>query len=108
MKRIFLLVTLAAATACNKPSPEDCRKALTNMQHLLGTDNLLKTGDFETEVRACRGGSSKESVECATKANSLEDLRACNFMKVPAKADGDKPADKAPEPKAPDKPADSK
>ncbi len=96
-------LTLILAVACNKPSPEDCRKALTNMQHLMGTDNLLKTGDFETEVRACRGGSSKESVECANNATSLEALRACNFMKVPgkddSKKDDTKKDDKAPDPK---------
>jgi len=94
MKRFILLLTLVTA-ACNKPAPEDCRKALTNMQHLLGTDNLLKTGDFETEVRACRGGSSKESVECAIAANTVEQLRACGFMKAPDKAKSD---DKAPDP----------
>jgi hypothetical protein len=84
-----MLATLGgvgALGACNKPSPDDCRKALANMQRLLGTDQLLKAGDLEGEVRRCRGGSKRESVECAIKATTLEQLRACDFQKLPSGA----------------------
>ena len=43
------------------------------------------TRDIEGEVRRCKGGSSKEAVECAIKATTIEELRACEFMKVPDK-----------------------
>lgn len=76
---LFALVLLAA---CDKPTTESCRKALANMQHLLGTENLNQTG-FEGEVRRCRGGSSRKSVECASNAATLDELRKCEFYKVP-------------------------
>jgi len=92
MKRLFAFAIVLAA--CNKPSADDCRKALTNMQHLLGTENLSKSaGDQEGEVRRCKGGSSKEAVQCAIAAQSIEDLKKCEFYKSTDKSD-DKPADK--------------
>ena len=91
MKRFAIGFVIVAAAACNKPETDDCRKALENMQHLLGTENISKNGDNEADVRRCRGGSTKEAVACAIKAQSLDDLRKCDFMKVPTKkpaADG--------------------
>ncbi len=70
---------------CTKPSDENCRKALQNMQVILGTENLNDKSGMEGEVRRCKGGSRREAVDCAIKAKSLEDLRACDFMKIPDK-----------------------
>lgn len=84
MSRLILLAVLALA-ACDKPTPDACRKALTNMQHLLGTESQNDQNELEGEVRRCRGGSSKEAVECASKATSLDELKRCDFMKVPGK-----------------------
>jgi len=78
MKRIAIVVSLLVA-GCNKPSEDACKKALLNMQHLLGTDKENKAGDLETEVRRCKGGSTKEAVECAGGAQSLDDLKKCDF-----------------------------
>ncbi len=106
MKRLMILVVLGGAlAACNKPSPDSCRKALLNMERILGTDNLNKTGDLEGDIRRCRGGSSREAVECATNAQTKEELVRCDFYKPSEpKADGDKPADSD----KPAKPADGK
>lgn len=79
MKRLILIAMLA--TACSKPSEENCRKALLNMQHLLGTDNMLETSNLDSEVRRCRGGSSKDAVECAMNATTLDQLKQCEFYK---------------------------
>jgi hypothetical protein len=85
MKR-FLLVVVAllgpvGLGACNKPAADDCRKAILNMEHLLGTTNVGKVdGDIEGEVRRCKGGSTREAVSCAMSATSLEQLKACGFM----------------------------
>jgi hypothetical protein len=82
MKRfLFILVALAplGAGACNKPTPEDCRKAITNMEHLLGTEAASRNTDNDSEVRRCRGGSTKENVACAIKATTVEELHACGF-----------------------------
>jgi hypothetical protein len=90
MKR-FLLVAVALTGlggigACNKPAAEDCRKAILNMEQLLGTTTISKVdGDIEGEVRRCKGGSSKDAVACAMNATTLEQLKACGFMGKSAK-----------------------
>lgn len=80
-----LIAALVLGTACSKPSEEDCRKALANMQVLMGTEHLAQNSDMQGEVRRCKGGSTKEAVACAIAAKSLADLSACDFMKVPEK-----------------------
>ncbi|HEY1815691.1 MAG TPA: hypothetical protein VGG74_25255 [Kofleriaceae bacterium] len=81
MKRVAILCALVLA-ACNKPTPDDCEKALRNMQALLGTENLNTTASLQGEVRRCRGGSTKEAVACAIKATSIADLDKCDFEKT--------------------------
>ena len=71
---------IGASAGCNKPTAEDCRAAIANMQKLLGTDAAAKNGDNEGEVRRCKGASSKESVACAMKASTLDELKACGIM----------------------------
>jgi hypothetical protein len=78
MMRIAIAV-LFVLGACDKPTADDCEKALRNMQQLLGTDNLNTTAGIQGEVRRCRGGSSKEAVACAIKAQSIDDLNKCDF-----------------------------
>lgn len=80
-----IVLAVLALAACDKPNPEDCRKALLNMQQLLGTQNLNTNETLEGEVRRCRGGSKRKAVECAIKATTLDELRACDFEKVPGK-----------------------
>ena len=75
----FAIALLLVLGACDKPTADDCEKALRNMQQLLGTDNLNTTAGIQGEVRRCRGGSSKEAVACAIKATSIEDLNKCDF-----------------------------
>jgi hypothetical protein len=100
MKR-FLLVLAALAplgtAACNKPTPEDCRKAITNMERLLGTEAAARSADNDGEVRRCRGGSTKENVACAIKATTVEELKACKLWGSKASA----PTPSAPSPSAP-------
>jgi microsomal dipeptidase-like Zn-dependent dipeptidase len=88
MKRfLFALAVVAAAGGggCNKPSPDDCRQAISNMEKLLGTDSVTHGTDNDGEIRRCRGGSSKEAVDCAIKATSVDQLRACAFMSPKSK-----------------------
>lgn len=83
MKRIIIALGLVIAAACNKPSEDNCKKALLNMQHLLGTDQGEDgTGRLESEIRRCKGGSTKESVECAMNATTLDELKKCGFTHV--------------------------
>jgi hypothetical protein len=95
MTRIVLAVALALGlAACDKPSKDDCRKALLNMQHLMGTENLDTAGGgaLEGEVRRCQGGSRKEAVACAIKATTMDELRRCDFYKVDEKMGSSAPA----------------
>jgi hypothetical protein len=95
MTRLALVFAVVLVIGCStKPSADDCRKAIANMQRLMGTDNMRDDGRIEGEVRRCRGGSSKKAVACALKAQTLDDLRHCEFFKVPdaIKAIGPDPA----------------
>lgn len=89
MKKLLTYVGVIAAftvaTGCSKPSEDSCKKAIANMQSLLGTEHLSEGQDLQGEVRRCRGGSSQKAVDCAIAAKSLDELRACDFMKVPDK-----------------------
>jgi len=103
MNRLVWIGLFGLVAACNKPSDDDCRKALSNMQHLQGTENLVKAGEFEVEVRACKAGSSKDAVQCAMKAQSLDDLKHCEFQKTGNHDNDDKkPDDKKPDDKKPE------
>ncbi len=77
---------VALGVGCNKPSNDDCRKAIVNMQTLIGTEN--QQTDLEGEVRRCRGGSSREAVDCAIKATTLDELQKCEFYRPAAKPAG--------------------
>ena len=81
---ILTTVLLAlGAGACDKPSEDDCEKALRNMQQILGTDTFSKDpAALQSEVRRCRGASSKTAVACAIKAETLADLNNCDFEKT--------------------------
>lgn len=88
MIRVVLLMVALGAFGCSKPGEEDCRKAIANMQKLMGTESLRDPAAIEGEVRRCRGGSKKKAVQCAIKAQTLDDLRHCDFFKVPENAPG--------------------
>jgi hypothetical protein len=85
MTRIVLAIAVIAALAgCDKPSKDECRKALLNMQHLMGTENVDSAqSGLEGEVRRCQGGSSKDAVACAIQATTMDELRHCDFYKLP-------------------------
>jgi len=90
--RIAIVVTGIGGTvglgACDKPTADDCRAAIVNMEKLLGTDNITttsKTSQNESEVRRCKGGSTREAVACAKAATTLAQLKACDFMGAKSK-----------------------
>ncbi len=86
MTRLASFVVLALALfvgGCEKPTEDSCRKALDNMRRLMGTDSLTDNNKNEGEVRRCKGGSSKKSVQCAVDATTYAELRACGFSKLP-------------------------
>ncbi len=80
-KLSWILGALLALAACNKPSEDDCRKAVERIRELTGTNKIEQTDDIEVAVRSCRGNATKESVQCAIEAGSLEKLAACGILK---------------------------
>ena len=106
MKRFLLVLAALAplgAGACNKPTPEDCRKAITNVERLLGTEAAARSADNDGEVRRCRGGSTQENVACAIKATTVEELKACKLWGSKARSitEPSAPTPSAPTPSAP-------
>jgi hypothetical protein len=87
LSSLATMVVVAAISlalgACNKPTEENCRKALANMQRLMGTENLRDPEMLEGEVRRCKGGSKRAAVDCAIKAQSFDELKHCNFYHLP-------------------------
>jgi hypothetical protein len=77
---LFALFSLGVLGACDKPSDGDCRKAVTRIRELAGTDKIEGNADIETAVRSCRGNATKGSVKCAMEASSLEQLEKCGLM----------------------------
>lgn len=74
MMRIALLALLAA---CNRPSEEQCTKAVENVARLM---NATGQYDLKSQVRRCRGGSTRDAVECAIAAKNRGDLLHCSFV----------------------------
>ena len=86
MKRLALvgigcLTGLLLLAGCNKPSDDACKKAIVNIKHLHNTDNLSDKSDLDGEIRRCRGGSTREAVDCAGAAQTLDELNKCAFNK---------------------------
>lgn len=89
MIRRMLLVILAApvlvaalATAgCDKPTEEQCRKAVENVRRLTGTTQSDFGADPEAAMRSCRGNASKKSVLCIIEAKTVADLTKCEGEK---------------------------
>jgi hypothetical protein len=103
MKRCLLLLAALVPLgtgACNKPTQDDCRKAIAHWQELLGTEATSRNADLEGDVRRCRGGSTKEAVTCAINARTLAELNACAFRGSKGKSTAE-PSPSAPSPTAP-------
>jgi hypothetical protein len=92
---LWMVASLCLVGCTTKPSEDECRQAISNMTRLMGTENLGDQQAVESQVRRCKGGSKKKSVQCAIKAQTLDDLRKCDFYKVPENAKGIGAADTA-------------
>jgi hypothetical protein len=83
MKRLVLFLALvvgaAGSTACSKPSAEDCRKAVLNLQRIRGLDTSAHAPDVEQFVRKCRATGSPESVHCIVNAKTEAEVSHCEL-----------------------------
>jgi hypothetical protein len=70
------LFVLASSASCGgKPTDDECRQAIANMQRItnMSDQNL----NIEAEVRRCRSTASKATVSCLTAAKTEADLKGC-------------------------------
>ena len=110
MRHLFVAFIASAAVAllavsaigCNKPSEEDCKKALNNIRSLYETEKEQVGAPMANMVRACRGSASRESIQCFIEAKSKKDLLNCQGNVDVKMFSGDE-ADSAKQPEANEK-----
>ena len=74
----WLLIGLLLAIGCGqKPSEENCRKAIANINRINGIDDAAHADQVEPAVRKCRGESTRAAVDCMIAAKTQEDVDAC-------------------------------
>jgi hypothetical protein len=82
MKRLaassFLILALLG---CSKPSTEDCRKAVLNLQRIRGLDTDAHAPDPEAAVRKCRSTANPTTVRCLIDAKTADDVARCEPAK---------------------------
>jgi hypothetical protein len=78
MKALMLLVAALGlfGAACDKPSEDDCKAAVSRIRKLHGNEND-DPGIERAAIRSCRGSASKDSVKCIINAKDIEGLKSC-------------------------------
>lgn len=82
MSRFLLVVMIFAGAAvgaagCSKPSQEDCRKAVLNLQRIRGLDTSSNAPDPEAFTRKCRSTGDPVVVRCLIGAKVEADVARC-------------------------------
>jgi hypothetical protein len=83
MKRLVLIAALALAGACSKPSADDCRKAVLNLQRIRGLDTSAHAPDPEAFVRKCRATGDPKVVRCIIEAKTEGEVARCEPPTTP-------------------------
>ena len=84
MNRVVLLLLVLGAlggAGCSKPTADDCRKAVLNLQRLRGLDTSSQAPDVEQFVRKCRATGSPEVVHCIINASTAAEVERCEPAK---------------------------
>ena len=79
--RSLLVLALLTLGCGNKPTEEECKKAISNIQKLSGIEGQVDEQETLTAIRKCRGQSTKAAANCMTNAKSLEEVDACEKQK---------------------------
>ncbi len=78
MRRLWFVAALLVGVAgCSRPSTEDCRKAVLNLQKVHGLDSNAQAPDPEPAVRKCRATGSPAMVACLIAAKTAAEADAC-------------------------------
>lgn len=73
----FLAFAVMGLAGCSRPTTEDCRKAVLNLQRLRGLDTSAHAPDPEAAVRRCKSTARTETVKCLIAARTVQELDAC-------------------------------
>ena len=76
---VFVLATVVSGFGCNKPTEEDCQKAIDNINKIHG--QTIDKKESAPAVRKCRSSSTKEAVACMLAATTKEQVQACEAKK---------------------------
>jgi len=74
---LLVAATCAAISACGRPTEDDCRKAVLNVQKIRLGDGSSNAPDPEPAVRKCTSTGSRDQVACLIAAKSTADVDAC-------------------------------
>ena len=80
--RLLAALLLFGLAGCERPTDDECRRAVYNMQKLRGVENDATAPDPEAAIRRCRSSGKKDSTLCLANAKTLEEAKAC----IPAAA----------------------
>jgi hypothetical protein len=74
---LLLLVSGLGSLGCSKPSEEDCRRAVLNLQRIRGLETNPQAPDPEAAVRKCRSTGDTDTVKCIIAAKTTAEADAC-------------------------------
>jgi hypothetical protein len=83
LRFLMIFALLAGAVACSKPSQEDCRKAVLNLQRIRGLDKSANAPDPETFARKCKATGDPAIVRCLIDAKNEADVARCEPAPTP-------------------------
>jgi uncharacterized lipoprotein NlpE involved in copper resistance len=75
--RALLLVLSFTLLGCNRPTEEECTKAVENLQKLRGLEHDISAPDPKIAIRKCRANGSKASTACLATAKTTAEADAC-------------------------------
>lgn len=77
MPWLAVALVVPMLSSCSKPSEDDCRKAIVNLQKIRGQDQKPQEPDLEAFVRRCRSTGNVGSVKCLINAKTAAEADAC-------------------------------
>ncbi len=70
-------LSLFVCWGCNRPTEEDCVKAVQNINRIWETSAEASPKNRASALRSCLGSADKASVACLLQAKTREDLKTC-------------------------------
>lgn len=77
LRMLWLAVVVLPFAACSKPTEDDCRKAILNLQKIRGQESKPQEQDIDAFVRRCRSTGKVDSVRCLINAKTPAEADAC-------------------------------